>query len=29
MLKEHFASVGKKFVCKIPASGDHHDFLQK
>ena len=29
MLKEHFASVGKKLVCKIPASGDHHDFLQK
>ena len=29
ILNEHFASVGEKLARKIPASGDHHDFLKK
>ena len=29
ILNEHFASVGEKLASKIPASGDHRDFLKK
>ena len=29
ILNEHFASVGEKLSSKIPASGDHRDFLKK
>ena len=29
ILNEHFASVGEKLESKIPASGDHCDFLKK
>ena len=29
ILNEHFASVGEKLASRIPASGDHRDFLKK
>ena len=29
ILNEHFASVGEKLASKIPASGDHRDFLKQ
>ena len=28
ILNEHFASVGEKLASKIPAFGDHRDFLK-
>ena len=29
ILNEYFASVGEELASKIPASGDHRDFLKK